>query len=261
MSFPTCTVKIPLWPLELETVSRSGIFQSIDEIAYAVSQLRDNGISVCISLQAADGINLPAPDVMRSVASVVHEVDYAQIAAMTSTSWQPQGWERFSEDHLRALKSARKRLQVLCISDALAAHYFERESISLVASFTQLKKLVLQTKVKSPDLSSLTQLKLLEDQSHDIRARRLCKADPQPESQAYAHPAVSHMLGRGNLSRLVKGDRIADTCCQCLLPVSQQRKYHCKPAKTSWPSRCAEKRDRTMAQDLARLIISRLKGD
>ncbi len=91
-SFPTCTVKIPLWPQEMKTVSRSGMFQSIENIAYAVSQLRDNGISICITLQAADGIGLPAPDVMKSVASVIREVDCVHIASMTSTSWQPQGW-------------------------------------------------------------------------------------------------------------------------------------------------------------------------
>ena len=173
-SFPTCTVKIPLWLLELETASRSGMFQCIDKIADAVSQLRDNGISICIGLQAADGMGLPAPDVMKSVASVIHEVDYAQIAAMTSASWLPQGWERFSEAHLWALESARKQMQVLCISDARAAHQFNRESIALVASFRQLKKLALQTKAKSPDLSSLTQLTCLEDISLMVSGHGNC---------------------------------------------------------------------------------------
>ncbi len=173
MSFPTCTVKIPLWSPELEFVlSRFGAFQSIDKIAYAVSRIRNNGISVCISLQAAAGI--PAPDVLKSVAPVIHAVDYAQIAAMTSTSRLPQGWERFSEAHLRALKSARKQMQVLCISDALAAHHFNRESIALVASFRQLKKLVLQTKSVSPDLSSLTQLTCLEDVSLMVSGHGNC---------------------------------------------------------------------------------------
>ncbi|DBA98708.1 TPA: hypothetical protein ACH3X1_014481 [Trebouxia sp. C0004] len=165
MSFPSCTVKIPLRPPELKAVSRSLVFQNIDEIAYAVSQLRANGVSIYISMQAADSIDLPAPDVMKSMASVIHEVDYAQPASMTSTSWQPEAYESFSEDHLRALKSAHKQMQVLCISDALTAHQFRREYISLVASFRQLKKLVLQTKSASPDLSSLTQLTCLEDVS------------------------------------------------------------------------------------------------
>lgn len=172
LSVPTCTVKIPLGPLEVKIVSRSGIFQSIDEIAYAVSQLRDNGINVCICLQAAAGI--PAPDVMKSVASVIQEVDYAQISAMSSTFWLPQRWECFSEDHLRALKSARKQMQVLCISGALAAHPFKRASITLVASFRQLNKLVLQTESMSPDLSSLTQLTCLEDVSLMVSGHGNC---------------------------------------------------------------------------------------
>ncbi|KAL0018686.1 hypothetical protein WJX77_009504 [Trebouxia sp. C0004] len=195
MSFPSCTVKIPLRPPELKAVSRSLVFQNIDEIAYAVSQLRANGVSIYISMQAADSIDLPAPDVMKSMASVIHEVDYAQPASMTSTSWQPEAYESFSEDHLRALKSAHKQMQVLCISDALTAHQFRREYISLVASFRQLKKLVLQTKTW-----------------------RLCRADPQSETQACTHQAISHILGKGNLPSLVKGHSFADAGCQCLLP-------------------------------------------
>ena len=135
---------------------------------------RSIGVSIYISIQAATSIELPAPDVMKSVASVIHEVDYAQPASMTSTSWRPQEYESFSEDHLMALKSARKQMQVLCISDALTAHQFRRESISLVASFRQLKKLVLQTKAESPDLSSLTQLTCLEDVSLKISGQGNC---------------------------------------------------------------------------------------
>ena len=174
LSFPTCTVNIPLRPPQLKAASRSGVFQSIDEIAYAVSQLRANGVSIYISIQAATSIELPAPDVMKFVASVIHEVDYAQPASMTSTSWRPQEYESFSEDHLMALKSARKQMQVLCISDALTAHQFRRESISLVASFRQLKKLVLQTESMSPDLSSLTQLTCLEDVSLMVSGHGNC---------------------------------------------------------------------------------------
>ncbi len=43
-----------------------------------------------------------------------------------------------------------------------------------MASFTQLKKLVVQTKAKSPDLSSLTQLKCLEDVSLKISGHGNC---------------------------------------------------------------------------------------
>ena len=175
MSFPTCTVKMPLQPPELKAGSRPGIFQSIDEIAYAAFQLRAYGVSICISIQAAAGTQLPPPDVMKSVASVIQAVDYAQVASMTSTSWQPrQRWECFSEGHLWALKSAREQMQVLCISDALAAPHFKRESIVLVASFRQLKKLVLQTESLSPDLSSLTQLTCLEDVSLKISGHGNC---------------------------------------------------------------------------------------
>ncbi len=98
---------------------------------------------------------------MKSMASITQQVEYAQAASMTSAYWTPQEWERFSEDHLLALKSACKQMQVLCISDALANQQLGRESISLVAGFRQLKKLVLQTKTESPDLSSLTKLTLL----------------------------------------------------------------------------------------------------
>ncbi|KAA6420826.1 MAG: hypothetical protein FRX49_09215 [Trebouxia sp. A1-2] len=148
LSFPNCTVKIPLRPPELKASSygvRSGVFQRVDEIAYAVSQLRANGVIIYICIQAAGSTDLPALDVMESVASVIHEVDYAQPASMTSTSWRPKRYERFSEDHLWALESARKQMQVLCISDALTPHQFRGEYIGLVASFRQLKKLVLQT--------------------------------------------------------------------------------------------------------------------
>ncbi len=183
MSFPTCTVKIPLWPPASRT--RSGIFfdlllrQSIEKIAYAISRLGPSGVSICISIQAAAGRQLPAPDVMESMASVIHEVDFAQIASMTSLSWQPpQRWECFSEGHLQALKSARKQMQVLCISDALTFHYSQialpPESIALVASFRQLKKLVLRTKSASPDLSSLTHLTCLEDVSLMVSGHGNC---------------------------------------------------------------------------------------
>lgn len=174
LSFPSCTVKIPLWPPELKAESRSDVFQSIDEIAYAVSQLKAHGVSISISIQAFAGIDLPAPKVIKSVASVIREVDFARIASMTSTSWQPRRWECFSEAHLRALKSARRQMQVLCISDALAAHHFNRKSIALVASFTQLKKLVLQTESTPPDLSSLTQLTCLEDISLMVSGHGNC---------------------------------------------------------------------------------------
>ncbi|DBA77938.1 TPA: hypothetical protein ACH3X2_008359 [Trebouxia sp. C0005] len=177
LSFPNCTVKIPLRPPELKASSygvRSGVFQRVDEIAYAVSQLRANGVIIYICIQAAGSTDLPALDVMESVASVIHEVDYAQPASMTSTSWRPKRYERFSEDHLWALESARKQMQVLCISDALTPHQFRGEYIGLVASFRQLKKLVLQTKSASPDLSPLTQLTCLEDVSLRVLGHGNC---------------------------------------------------------------------------------------
>ncbi len=174
LTFPSCTVNIPLWPPELKAGSRSDLFQSIDEIAYAVSQLRAYGVSISITTQAVAGVDLPAPNVIKSVASVIREIDFAQIASMTSTSWQPRRWECFSEAHLRALKSARRQMQVLCISDALAAHPFNRNSIALVASFTQLKKLVLQTESMPPDHSSLTQLTCLEDISLMVSGHGNC---------------------------------------------------------------------------------------
>ncbi len=224
------------------------MFQSIDEIAYAVSQLRDNSISVCISLQAADGMNLPAPDVMKSVASVIHEVNYARIAAMTSTSWLPERWERFSEAHLRALKSARKRLQVLCISDAHAAHHFRRESVALVLSFTQLRKLVLQTKAESPDLSFLTYLthledvslmvsghgncaKLIHNQRHKLRYIRL-------SATSWAEATYQSLLGATALQALVvKVYRLTTRSADIIASLQRAHSIHVVLRKGSDPQR------------------------
>lgn len=173
---PPCTIKIPLMPLLDRETPTLGITESICSVSIgeAVSQIAADGVSICIGLQAAAGTELPSPVKMQSVASIIQQVDYAQAAIMKSGFWKPQEWERFSVDHLLALKSARKQMHVLCISDALAEHQFGRESISLVASFRQLKKLVLQTKAESLDLSSLTQLRLLEDASLMISGQGHC---------------------------------------------------------------------------------------
>ena len=163
-SLPVCTIKIPLLPPEDKDITTPGITQGIASIADALSSLEHTGVSTLICLKADDGGQLALADVTKSVASVIQEVECAPGFSMTSSSMNPQDWKSLSKDHLRALWSSRHKLQGLCVSGATTPQ-LTRGILYLVAGFTNLRKLVLQMALKSPDVSPLTQLTCLEDLS------------------------------------------------------------------------------------------------
>ncbi len=140
-SLPTCIVKLALLPPEEEKALTPSMEQALLETSLAISSLKARGVTVFISLQAISGSKLPSPTALGFVAPVVQEVAYAPAPCMAS-SWIEQDWEHFTVRHLSALRHARHQLEVLCIPNARS--YDGLHSLHSIASFTQLKTLVLK---------------------------------------------------------------------------------------------------------------------
>ena len=187
---PTCTIKIPLLPPDDKNVTAPGITQGIAKIADALSGVEVKGISTVICLKANDGDQLASANVIKSVASVIQEVDCAPGFNMTSTSLDPREWKSLSDHHLRALSSVRHNLQGLCVSGA-GRPQLTRDILCLVAGFTNLKKLVLQMARYSPDLSPLTQLTCLEDISVAVPGPCNCAELIRHHKQTLTHISLS----------------------------------------------------------------------
>ena len=187
---PICTIKIPLLPPEGKDVTTPGITQGIANIADAQSSLEAKGVSTLICLKADGSGRLASADVTRSVASVIHEVDCAPGFSMTSSALHPVVWKTYSRNHLKALGSARHHLQGLWISEATTPQ-LTRASMCLVAGFTNLKKLVLQMALESPDLSPLTQLTCLEEISVVVAGLGNCTELIRHHRHALTHISLS----------------------------------------------------------------------
>ena len=185
-----CTIKIPLLPPEGKDVTTPGITQGIAKIADALTSLEDKGVSALICLKADGNGRVASADVTKCVAPVIHEVDCAPGFDMTSSSLHPQEWKIYSRNHLKALWFARLHLQGLCMSEATTPQLI-RASMCLVAGFTNLKKLVLQMALESPDLSPLTQLTCLEEISVVVAGLGNCTELIRHHKHALTHISLS----------------------------------------------------------------------